>query len=369
MSEFFNNKDYEEYFKKLENSLEKKENPIETPKSEQKRTAKASGGFYKVMRIKKSFLAAAAVIIVASVLLITGIGQPKDKPVEQQPDSSQTADDNPVQESVKTVFTLSEGTVAIDESNDAKGTIVVNLESGEIVAERNMNKRLYPASTTKVMTLLVAYELITDFNDTFTITYELTDPLYLAEASMAGFSNDETVTITDLIYGTILPSGADAAMALAVKLCGNEAAFVEKMNQKVAELGLENTHFANVTGLYDSENYSSAYDMAIILRTAMEQDFCRKVLSTYQYTTTKTPEHPDGILLSSTLFEHMYGTEPETATIKGGKTGYIAESGFCLASFGAANATGNEYIVVTFGNSGSWPAYYGQIDLYKEFAK
>lgn len=369
MSDFLNNKDYEQYFKQLENSLENKEKPVQKTEVIPQKTGKASGGLYKVIRIKKSVLTAAAVVIIASILLITGIGKPKDKPIDPLPDSSQTVDDNPVQDVVKTVFTLSNGTVAIPESNDAKAAIVVNLKSGEIVAERNINERLYPASTTKIMTLLVACELITNFNDTFTVTYELTDPLYIAEASMAGFANDETVTLTDLIYGTILPSGADAAVGLAVKLCGSEAAFVEKMNQKVAELGLKNTHFANVTGLYDSQNYSTVYDMAIILSAAMEKDFCRKVLSTYQYTTTKTPENPDGILLSSTLFDHMYGTEPETATIKGGKTGYIAESGFCLASFGTANATGNEYIVVTFGNSGSWPAYYGQIDLYKEFVK
>lgn len=367
MSDFLNNKDYEEYFKNLEKSLAGEKENTYKPEPIPSVKPKKSRRPYKVLKLKKSVLAAVAVIIIAAILLIVGGNKAPEIP-DEPIDTDQTTDDTPV-EATKTVFNLTDSTVSIPEGNDAKAAIIIDCESGNIVAERNINERLYPASTTKVMTLLVASELITDFNDTFTITYALTDPLYLEGASMAGFSNNETVTVTDLIYGTILPSGADAAVALAVKLCTSEAAFVEKMNQKVAELGLKNTHFANVTGLYDSENYSSVYDMAVILSAAMESDFCREVLSTYQYTTTETPEHPEGILLSSTLFEHMYGTEPETATIKGGKTGYIGESGFCLASFGTANATGNEYIVVTFGNSSSWPAYYGQIDLYKEFAK
>ena len=219
------------------------------------------------------------------------------------------------------------------------------------------------------MTLLVAAENITDFEDTFTMTLDITDPLFVAGASVAGFLNGEEVTMTDLLYGTILPSGADAAMGLAIKVAGSEKAFVKLMNEKVKELRLQNTHFANVTGLHDEENYSSAYDMAIILDAAMQNELCRTVLSTYQHTTRVTEQNPEGILLSSTLFTYMYGDEPETATILGGKTGFVNESGYCIASFGKANESQNEYIVVTLGNSARWPAFYGQIDLYKEFAK
>ena len=141
------------------------------------------------------------------------------------------------------------------------------------------------------------------------------------------------------------------------------------MNKKVKELGLKNTHFTNVTGLHNEQNYTTAYDMAIMLDAAMQNKLCKEILSTYQYTTAKTPQHPEGILLSNTIFEYMYGNEPGTATILGGKTGFVNESGYCIASFGSCNENGNEYIVVTLGNSSRWPAFYGQIDLYKEFAK
>jgi D-alanyl-D-alanine carboxypeptidase (penicillin-binding protein 5/6) len=141
------------------------------------------------------------------------------------------------------------------------------------------------------------------------------------------------------------------------------------MNQKVEELGLKGTHFDNVTGLHSENNYSTAYDIAVILNAAMKNELCRKVLSTYQHTTEKTPQNPKGILLSSTLFTYMYGTEPETATILGGKTGFVNESGYCIASYGKGNESQKEYIVVTMGNSARWPAFYGQIDLYKQYAK
>lgn len=219
------------------------------------------------------------------------------------------------------------------------------------------------------MTLIVASENITDYSDTFTMTLDITDPLYVAGASVAGFLKDEEISMTDLLYGLILPSGADAAMGLAEKISGSEPAFVRLMNEKAEELGLEDTHFSNVSGLFDSEQYTSAYDMAIILETAIQDPLRRKILSTYQYTTAPTPQHPEGIALSSTLFDYMYGTEPETATIQGGKTGFINEAGYCIASYGANNTTGNEYIVVTLKNSSRNPAIFGQIDLYKQFAK
>ncbi len=269
----------------------------------------------------------------------------------------------------KISYKETKSTVSIPVSNDAKTAIIVDKSNNTIVAQRNAHVRTYPASTTKIMTLLVAVENNLDLSDTFTMSYDITDPLYVADASLAGFLNKEEVSIEDLIYGTILPSGAEAAMGLAVKTAGSEEEFVKLMNKKVKELGLKNTNFTNVTGLHDKKNYSSAYDMAIILDAALQNDFCKKVLSTFQHTTAVTEQHPEGILLSSTLFSHMYGTEPETATILGGKTGYLTEAGYCIASYGKSNDNEKEYIVVTFGNSARWPAFFGQIDLYKEFAK
>lgn len=316
---------------------------------------------------KMFFILIVIILSIVSTVLITGLN---NKPTKSQPENTnQTTETENTPTVNKITYKTTSDTTNLPKSNKAVYGIVVDKTNNTIVAQRKAHKRAYPASTTKIMTLLVAVENIEDMNKTFTMSYEITDPLYVAGASVAGFKNNEVITMTDLLYGTILPSGADAAQGLAISVAGSEEKFVELMNQKVAELELENTHFDNVTGLYSENNYSSVYDMAVILDAAMQNKLCREILSTYQHTTEKTSQNPDGILLSSTLFNYMYGTEPETATILGGKTGYLTESGYCIASFGKSNQNQNEYIVVTFDSPGLWPAFNGQIDLYKQFAK
>ena len=364
MSQNFNEKDYGGYFESLEKQLNKPAPSREV--KETKTPLPKRRGVYKVIRLRKSVVALGlALILILGVVLFATNRKPDAKPKPQQTETEENT--QPKYNFVPILFTNQ--TTDIPSTNDAKGAVIVSLKENKVIAERDANKRLYPASTTKIMTLLVAAENIKDMNDTFTMTLAITDPLYIAEASVAGFLNGEVVNMKDLLYGCILPSGADAATALAIKTAGSEENFVKLMNEKVKELGLKNTNFTNVTGLHNEKNYSSAYDMASILKAALGNDICREVLSTYRYTTAKTPQNPDGIPLSSTLFDYMYGTEPETATILGGKTGFVNESGYCIASYGKANQNGNEYIVVTLGNSSKWPAFHGQIDLYKQFAK
>lgn len=373
MPNSYNDKDYGDYFKSLEERIN---NPYTDRKisrspavSSQKRKPK---GIYRVIRLRRSVLAVftVVVLIIASTAIITSFTDSKDDKkakASSTVDKSQSTDK--VEEETVISFAFDGEAIDIPNSNDAKSGIIIDKTNNKVIASRNAHTRVYPASTTKVMTLLVAVENITDLNDTFTVTYELTDPLYIRGASVAGFKNDEQVTMTDLLYGLILPSGADSAVALATKLAESEEQFVKLMNAKVDELGLKNTHFANASGLHDENNYSSCYDMAVILATALQNDLCKTILSTKKYTTAKTPQNPDGIPLSSTLFDYMYGTEPEIATILGGKTGFVNESGYCIASYGKNNTNSNEYIIVTMGNSSRWPAFHGQIDLYKEFAK
>lgn len=325
-----------------------------------------------MVRLRPLYLLCFLIAAVILAVTVSVAAKPKSKPKPQNNNiSGEKYSPAPVKEQTEPplFFEMAENPVEIPAANDAAGAVVINYDTREITAARNPHERYYPASTTKVMTLLVAVENIKRYSDTFKFSYAITDPLYLQEATLAGFENGEEVNMTDLLYGTILPSGADAAVGLALSVAGSEEAFVELMNKKVAELGLKNTHFANVTGLHDKDNYTSAYDMAVILGTAMKNTTCKKVLSTYQYTASPTEQHPEGLKMEATLFKHMHGTEPETATIMGGKTGFVNESGYCIASYGHNNTTGTNYIVVTMKNSTRWPAFHGQIDLYKEFAK
>ena len=243
--------------------------------------------------------------------------------------------------------------------------ILIDAQTGLVLAERNGFARINPASMTKIMTLIVAVEKIEKLEQTFTVTHEILAPLYRESATMAGFVEGEQVQMIDLLYGAILPSGADATVSLGMALCGSEAAFVDCMNQKAAELGLIDTHFANTSGLYDANHYSTPADMATILEYAIKNDLCRAVLSSYQYTTNPTAEHPEGILLTSTMFGRMYGDEVENVEILGGKTGFINESGHCLASF--ATKFDRTYIAVTVDGKGRYQPIYDSFKIYGNY--
>ena len=364
MSEHFNGKEYENYLNSLEKQLNKPS--VEESFNAQEIKTPACKKQEKLKLRKSTLTVLLCVAIVCASLLVTLPKRP-----EQDPSLSENVSQSDKKATKKKVpsFAFNTKTLAIPDTNDAKTAIIINKSTGKVVAARMPHLKTYAASTIKIMTLIVAVENIDDLSQCFTMTYKITDPLFEAGASVAGFLNEETVTITDLLYGLILPSGADAAMALAIKTAGSEEEFVKLMNKKAKKLGLHSTHFTNCTGLYDEDNYTSAYDMAIILEYALQNKLCKKILTSYTYTTSKTPQHPEGIKLFATLFSHMYGTEPETATILGGKTGFVNESGYCIASFGKANESKKEYIIITLGNSAKWPAFYGQIDLYKQFAK
>lgn len=368
----FEGKDYGEYFNHLEKSL------YSTPeKNQQRYTAhqkkpsekRAFGAVISIRRYKSPVLFICALLIMAVVLAVT---LTPNKAESKKPNGAKDNTVSTPTEKVpqkKNYFARRTGNVQSIPSNiESQNVIIVNVTDNTVVAERNATARCYPASTTKIMTALVAIENITDMSDTFTMTYAITDPLYIEGATVAGFSNGEAVNMTDLLYGTILPSGADACVGLAIRLAGSEEAFVELMNEKARELGLKNTHFMNSSGLFHENHYTTAEDMAVILRAAMDNTLCRRILSTYEYTTASTPQHPDGIPLTSTLFSYMYGTEPEGADILGGKTGFVNESGYCIAAFGKSDAN-KEYICVTLGGTTHWPAIYNQIDLFTQFAK
>ena len=254
-------------------------------------------------------------------------------------------------------------TAGFPATTDADCAILIDVTNNTVVAARNESTIVYPASVTKVMSLLVAVEHITDYTATFTFPFEMLDRLSIEEATVAGFLKDETVPMTDLLYGAILPSGADATEALAVHIAGSEEGFVRLMNEKARAMGLKNTHFMNSSGLHHDDHYTTAEDMAVVLREAMNNPLCRQVLSAVHYTTTVTPQHPEGIQLFSTMFGRMYGTEPKVATVIAGKTGYTSEAGHTMASY-AEGENGHDYIFVSMHGSSRWEATYDAIEVY-----
>lgn len=241
--------------------------------------------------------------------------------------------------------------------------ILVDFDNNTVVADKSSQARIYPASMTKLMTLIVAIENIDNYEETFTMTNEIIAPLYEAHASRAGFQPDEECTMMDLLYGTALPSGADATTALALHIAGSEEAFVKLMNDKVEELGLKYTHFMNASGLHHENHYSTAMDIALIMDYCLQNPLCKRIISTYTYTTRATPQNPEGIQLFNTMFSRMYGTEVEGITILGGKTGFTDEAGQCLASY-AQTLDGRTYIAVTAGGQTKWRPIFDAFKIY-----
>lgn len=343
-------------------------------------------------RRKRSSIAPAALgICVFAVTVGIGAGVLFSRP-QETPSSPALAPVNEISvTSAVTEMTIPETTVMTepdpDETQDTSGRphrtdktedfkssrvtskygLLVDADSMEILATNKGSQRIYPASMTKVMTLLVAAEHLSDedMDKKYTMSFDLLHPLVMENASRAGFDVDEEVTVKDMLYGLILPSGADAAIGLSEYVAGSEDKFVELMNEKASELGLKNTHFTNVTGLQDTDHYTTCSEMAMIMKAAMNDRLCRKILSEYTYTTSATEQHPEGIVLYSTMFSRMYGNEVDGVDIIAGKTGYTDEAGNCLVSYAEKN--GKKYICVLANAPDKWDAVYSTFNVYSDY--
>ncbi|MBQ7677566.1 MAG: D-alanyl-D-alanine carboxypeptidase [Lachnospiraceae bacterium] len=246
-------------------------------------------------------------------------------------------------------FNETDATVAFGNSVVSNFAILVDVDSGEIIAQRNPYEKLYPASMTKVMTVLVAAKHILKphLDDMYTFTETDLHAAYNNDCSAVGYQEGEQATVRDLFYGTILPSGADCASGLACYVAGDNASFAAMMNDEAKRLGLsEGTHFTNSVGYYDEENYTTAHDMAVIMKAALENDLCREVIGTRSYHGTPTPSYPGGVNVGNWFLRHIDKQHMSAGEAAGAKTGYVHESGMCCVSYLVSNS-GGHYILVT----------------------
>ncbi len=285
--------------------------------------------------------------------------------IEEQVDKEGTKTEQPILYN----FENTANTVTIENENVISSHAILIDESTDlIVASKGAKERICPASMTKVLTVLVAAEQIKEENldDTFTMTLEITDYAYRNDCSSVGFLDGEEVTVRDLFYGTILPSGGDAAVGLATYIAGSHEAFVDMMNDKLKELGLsKSAHFTNCVGLYDDEHYCTVYDMAVIMKAAIENEMCKEFLSAHTYTTKPTKEHPDGIVISNWFLRRIEDKDTGGEVLCA-KTGYVVQSRNCAVSYGTF-ANGTPYICVTAGSSSSWRCIYDHVEIYNRY--
>lgn len=219
----------------------------------------------------------------------------------------------------------------------SRNALLLN-EQGEVLYEKNADAIIYPASLTKIMTAIVAIEM-TDNLQTQTIVEPQTIANYTAQnASMAGFQAGDFVTTEDLLYGTLLASGADATGTLADAVAGSEGKFVTLMNNKAQELGMHDTYFVNTSGLHDEAHVSSVRDISKLLRYALENPTFYQIFTSKSYTTYV----PNQLIITNSLFTKLPGLD---SPIIGGKTGYTPEAGLCLATI--IEKEGKSFLFIT----------------------
>ena len=221
---------------------------------------------------------------------------------------------------------------------NSKYAVVYNLNDDNIIYEKNSNEKSSVASLTKIMTTILTIEKVSNLDDTVTVTYN--DLLGLNGYAVAGFKAGDKVTYNDLIYALMLPSGADAGQILANSIAGSIEEFANLMNEKANTIGMKNTHFSNPIGK-DDDNYSTASDMALLLKYAIKNDKFKDVFNKSEYTTT------NNIKLTKTTNSVAKKYSIDISSLTGSKTGFTNEASYCLASTSTLNNV--NYLVITLG--------------------
>lgn len=237
-----------------------------------------------------------------------------------------------------------EETSGTDIGISAGQAILINGENGKVLYEKCADERAYPASTTKIMTALITLETLEKNDSPIDQIVEIPAKAAGVEGSSLYLKAGEKISIEDLLYGLMLVSGNDAAVALSEIIGGSEENFVNMMNTRAKELGCKNTHFANPNGLFDEEHYTTARDMAVISREAMKNPTFREIVAATSHKSLR--EESDYVTFhnkNKTIFEYEGGN--------GIKIGYTQNSGRTLV---ASSKRGNDSMICVVMSAPDW---------------
>ena len=219
---------------------------------------------------------------------------------------------------------------------ECSNAILVDVNHGEILHEKNAYDKAYPASITKVMTALLVLEAIDAGEltlDTLVTVSETAAKKQYSNESTANLKAGEQLRVEDLLYCLMLPSANDSAKALAEAVSGDLTDFVIRMNQRATKLGCKNTHFVNPHGLHDPEHYTTAYDIYLMFAEALKHDLFRTIISTASYTVPPTNLKEERFFYNTNgLISNLYYIGYTYPKCIGGKTGTTDEAGRCLVS-------------------------------------
>jgi len=226
----------------------------------------------------------------------------------------------------------------------SEAAIVMEINTGTILYAKNIHEQLYPASTTKIMTCLLASEN-SALNDTVTFSYEAVHSLP-SGASNIGMDEGQSITMEEALYGILVGSANEVANAVAEHVSGSINDFVDLMNEKAKELGCTDTHFANTNGLHDDNHYTSVYDMALIASEFFSNELLCRISNTARYHFVASSTQPDDFYIANT--HAMVTGEYSYSGLVGGKTGYTDEARRTLVT--CAEQDGMKLVCIVFMN-------------------
>lgn len=276
----------------------------------------------------------------ASEVQSTSEPQAADKTIAQPED---TAKEENTSESPKpelpVSFSQAVTPIVLDSSSlnppsvTAQSAIVMDAKSGTVIYTKNEHEKVFPASTTKIMTAIIALEMTKDLEEPVTATIQALAPI-TNEDSHIGLLVGETLPMSKLIEGMLVASANDAANVIAIKVAGSIDAFAELMNQKAQSLGAYNTHFVNANGMHDENHYTTAYDLAIISQYAMQNEMFREYVShtAFQFPITNKHSAPQVISNTNLFLSKARSSHHIWSPVRGIKTGYTSQAGNCLVT-------------------------------------
>ena len=226
--------------------------------------------------------------------------------------------------------------------------------------ESNSDQKVPIASITKIMTAIVCIDNIQDLSQTVKVNLAEVQKYYNDEYSVAGLRDSQEISYYDLIATMLIPSGADSAACIAINVFGDYSKFIEAMNEKAKEIGMNSTSFANPIGADDPNNYSTVYDVALMMKYALDNDIIKDLMSRYEYTIKDGSITVHNALF---VFANLYGLD--VSKIAGGKTGMTGDAGYCLATY--SNNEENPLICIVLGSdiiSGRLPHIEDSQNLY-----
>ncbi len=228
---------------------------------------------------------------------------------------------------------------------NAEAFALYDLTDKSVISQKNSFEKVYPASTTKILTCLVALEN-SNLDDIVTVPKE--SEITVSGSSMASLRPGDQLSMRDLLYGLMVPSGNDAAVAIAHHISGGVDSFSELMNKKARELGATHSNFINPHGLPDDEHYTTVYDMYLIFQAALKNEDFLNIANQKEYTATVVSaegQQKDVVWKNGNGFLSGRFSLPEGISIKAGKTGHTSKAGFCLV-LAESSTDGHDYISI-----------------------